>query len=130
MNKVLNGGHWFIGEHFLAIRLWEPNFKPFLAGFTLVAVWARLNELPIEYYEPLVIRDVGRAIGPVLRIEFNTATLVIGRYARICVQVDLNKPLIRTVLIGKLVQPVAYKSIGSLCFECGRLGHKNLLAHT
>ena len=27
-NNVLNGGPWFIGEHFLSIRRWEPNFKP------------------------------------------------------------------------------------------------------
>ena len=30
-DKVLCGGPWFIGEHFLAIKPWEPYFKAFEA---------------------------------------------------------------------------------------------------
>ena len=26
-DKVLHGGPWFIGEHFLAIKPWEPYFR-------------------------------------------------------------------------------------------------------
>nr|POE84565.1 hypothetical protein CFP56_71408 [Quercus suber] len=47
---ILRKGSWFIGEHFLSIRSWEPNFRPAMANVSLVAVWIRLNELPIEYY--------------------------------------------------------------------------------
>ena len=52
------------------------------------------------------------------------ATEVRGRYARICVQIDVSKPLIKTVLIGGLVQDVVYEGIGALCFGCKRVGHK------
>jgi len=47
---VLKKGPWFIGEHFLSIRPWEPEFRPASVNVSSIAVWIRLNELPIEYY--------------------------------------------------------------------------------
>nr|XP_023908557.1 uncharacterized protein LOC112020226 [Quercus suber] len=84
--RVLKGGPWFVGEHYLTIRAWEPHFKPLEATCSKVAVWARLPSLPIEFYELEVLQDIGRAIGPVLRIDANTAAGTRGRYARLCVQ--------------------------------------------
>ena len=37
-DKVLRGGPWFIGEHFLAIKPWEPYFKAFEANLFSIAV--------------------------------------------------------------------------------------------
>ena len=89
-----------------------------------MAVWIRLPELPIEYYDPVVLRKIGEAIGTVLRIDAYTANGARGRFARLCVQVNLDKPLIKTVKIGRLAQIVLYEGLNSLCFECGRIGHR------
>ncbi|XP_030964660.1 uncharacterized protein LOC115985910 [Quercus lobata] len=123
-DKVLRGGPWFVGEHFLAIKPWEPYFKASKATFTSVAVWVRLSKLPIDFYDTLVLRQIGSAIGPVLRIDSYTATGSRGSYARLCIQVNLEKPFINIVRVGRLKQKVMYEGIGSLCFCCGRLGHK------
>nr|POE58260.1 hypothetical protein CFP56_05207 [Quercus suber] len=98
-DKVLKGGPWFIGEHFLATRPWVPYFKASEATFDA-------------------------AIGPVLRIDSYTATGERASYARLCIQINLMKPLITTVRVGKLRQKVLYEGISALCFYCGRLGHK------
>ena len=98
---ILNKGPWFIGEHFLSIRPGEPNFHPELANVNLVAVWVRLNALPIEYYNSEALLHIGRSIGHVLMIDSHTATETRGRFARICIQVGVDKPLVTTVLIGK-----------------------------
>ncbi|XP_050254820.1 uncharacterized protein LOC126700653 [Quercus robur] len=90
----------------------------------MVAVWIRLPELPIEYYELSVLREVGNTIGPVLRIDSNTTTKVRGRYACICVQVDLNKPLVQKILLEGWVQEIQYEGINTLCFSCGRVRHR------
>uniref|UniRef100_A0A2N9IFC0 CCHC-type domain-containing protein n=1 Tax=Fagus sylvatica TaxID=28930 RepID=A0A2N9IFC0_FAGSY len=123
-DRVLQNGPWFIGEHYLTIRPWQPNFKPSTANCSSVAVWARLPELPIEYYEESVLRSIGSAIGPVLKIDAQTATESRGRYARICVQVNLDNPLIRAVRLDKFYQSVIYEGLHLLCFSCGRLGHR------
>ncbi|XP_050264033.1 uncharacterized protein LOC126708275 [Quercus robur] len=101
LETVLKRGHWFIGEHFLSIRKWEANFKPSEALVTSMAVWVRLNELPIEYYDAGVLREIGQALGNVLRIDTHTNTEAKGRFTRIYVQVDIGKPLVTSVGIGK-----------------------------
>ena len=72
-NRVLKGGPWFVRGHYLPIRHWEPNFKVSSTTRSSVAVWVRLPELPIEYYEPLVLREIGEAIGSMLRIDSHMA---------------------------------------------------------
>ena len=123
-DKVLCGGPWFIGEHFLAIKPWEPYFRASGDNLSSVAVWVRFSELPIEFYDIEVLKEIGSAIGPVLRIDSYTAAGSRGSYARLCIQIDLDKPLIKSIRIGRLVQQVKYEVISSFCFCCGRLSHK------
>lgn len=40
-----------------------------------------------------------------------------------CVQVNLDKPLVNTNYLGRFKQNIQYEDIGTLCFECGRIGH-------
>nr|POE91691.1 uncharacterized protein CFP56_53058 [Quercus suber] len=124
LNSVLEKGPWFIGGHFFSIRPWEPYFKPKTANVTSMAVWVRLHALPMELYETEVLKQIGDSIGKVLRIDSQTAMEARGKYARLCLQIDINKPLINTVLIGRFEQPVTYEGIQKLCFPCGRIGHK------
>jgi len=91
---------------------------------SLVAVWVRLNELLIELYELKVLKQIGENIGKVLRINSHTTMEARGKYARLCIQVDLNKLLVNTVIIGLFEQGVTYEGIQRLCFSCGRVGHK------
>nr|POE89475.1 uncharacterized protein CFP56_65842 [Quercus suber] len=123
LNSVLKRGPWFLGDHFLSLRPWEPFFKPSAANISLVAVWIRLYELPLELYEAEVLREIGESIGKVLRVDMHTAMEARGKYARLCIQIDINKPLINSILIGRFEQAVNYEGIQKLCFSCGRLGH-------
>ena len=123
VENVLKKGSWFIGGHFLSIRPWEPNFKASSTNVSSAALWIRLNELPIEYYNVEALHLIGGAIGNVLRVDTFTASETRGRFARLCVQVDVGKPLATTVMIGKLEQPISYEGLHKLCFGCGRMGH-------
>ncbi|KAL0012974.1 hypothetical protein SO802_000043 [Lithocarpus litseifolius] len=121
---VLRNGPWFIGENFLSIRSWEPNFKPAETNISSVAIWVRLNKHPIEYYHVEALQIIGNAIGKVLRIDTHTANESRGRFARLCIQVDVGKPLTTTLLIGGKEQPMCYEGIQRLCFSCERIGHQ------
>ena len=78
----------------------------------------------MSFYEHNALLKIGRAIGPILRIDAHTANGARGHFARMCIQVDLDKPLIRSIFLGKLKQIIQYEGVESLCFECGRIGHK------
>nr|POF27241.1 hypothetical protein CFP56_12583 [Quercus suber] len=67
---------------------WEPNFKPSIVSVSSIAIWVRFLELPIEYYKPSVLHDLGQVIGPVLRIDTRTTSETRERFTRICVQVE------------------------------------------
>ena len=89
-DNVLKGGPWFIGEHFLAIKPWEPYFRASGDNLTSIAVWVRNPKLLIEFYDLKVLKEIGSAIGPVLRIDSYTATGSRESYARLCIQVDID----------------------------------------
>ena len=62
-SKVLKGGPWLIGGHYLSIRGWEQYFRPATANLLVVVVWVRLPKLLIKYYKVSMLRDIERAIG-------------------------------------------------------------------
>uniref|UniRef100_A0A2N9EGI5 DUF4283 domain-containing protein n=1 Tax=Fagus sylvatica TaxID=28930 RepID=A0A2N9EGI5_FAGSY len=107
--EVLKGGPWFIGEHFLSLRPWVPNFRASEASVSSIAVWVRLPELPVEYYHKESLLRIGSGLGPMLRVDFNTASGIRGRFVRICIQIDLEKPLVRTIRVDKTRMAVIYE---------------------
>ncbi|XP_075663106.1 uncharacterized protein LOC142632618 [Castanea sativa] len=121
--NILRKGPWFIGDHFLSFRPWEPNFRLVSANVSSIAVWIRLYELPIEYYNVDALQHIGKAIGNVLRVDTFTTMETRGRFARLCVQIDVEKPLVTAIMIGRLEQTLSYEGIQKLCFKCGRMGH-------
>lgn len=98
--RILSEGLWFMGGHYLSIRCWEPNFRPSTANVTFVVWWVRFPELPIEYYEPSVLKDIGSAIGPVLRIDNHTVVKDRGD-SPVCVsKLILINPLSNSLRLG------------------------------
>ena len=128
-DSILKKRPWFIGEHFLSIRPWEPDFRPATTNVSFVAIWIRLNELPIEYYNEEALVQIGKTVGTVLQIDTHTASETRGRFTRPCVQIDVTKPLVTGILIGKVEQLVLYERIHRLCFDCGRVGHTGKPVH-
>lgn len=51
----------------------------------------------MEYYDAMVLWEIGSAIRLVLKMDTNTAIGTQGRYASFCVQIDLSKPLVRMI---------------------------------
>ncbi|CAN1805821.1 hypothetical protein LINPERHAP1_LOCUS24421 [Linum perenne] len=47
-----------------------------------------------------------------------------ARYARVCVEIDLYKPLLGKYIIGDRVLFVEYESLENICFNFGMYGHK------
>lgn len=122
--RVLTGGPWFVGPHFLTIRKWEPMFSTSGVTTTTTAVWAQLPQLPTDCFDPKILEQIGRILGKPLRVDRHMSTNIRGRFARICIQVDLNKPLVKEFQISNHRQRVQYEGITALCFECGCIGHR------
>ncbi|RYR76834.1 hypothetical protein Ahy_A01g001365 [Arachis hypogaea] len=122
-NWALKGGPWLIFDHYLAVQRWRPDFNPSVEQLTKIAAWVRIPDLPIEYYDKYVMRTIGNVIGKTLKIDYNTAGQARGKFARICVELDLAKPLRPKFKIKGRPVHVEYEGLHTICFHCGCIGH-------
>lgn len=106
-----------LGQNFLTIKHCEPLFNTSIVICSQTAIWARLPELPIEFYDPILLKHIGKKLGLVLKVDAHPNDAVRGQYARICVQVNIGKPLKQVVHIGYHSQLVIYEGMNMICFE-------------
>ena len=117
-------GPWFVGDQCLHVQAWEADFHPHVAKIFTMVVWIRLEHLPIEYYHPEFLHHVGNKLGKLLKIDAVTSAAIRGRFARLCVQVNIAYPLPKRVKIGTFWQDIVYENLPLLCYRCGQLGHR------
>lgn len=123
MNFALSEGPWLIYDHYLIVRKWAPNFDPDLETIGSAAVWVRLPKLPMEYYDEEILTWMGNRIGTTVKVDLTTSLQSRGKFARICVQVDLGKPLLAMYTLKERDYSIEYEGLHFLCLGCGRFGH-------
>ncbi|CAN1141832.1 hypothetical protein LINPERHAP2_LOCUS12708 [Linum perenne] len=89
-----------------------------------MVAWVRFPHLPIHFYHGQVLTSLGNLVGKTVKIDFNTQTAKRGKFARIAIEIDLDKPLPPVVLLDGTIQQIEYENLPNLCFECGRVGHE------
>lgn len=123
MMRVLQLGPWFLGSQYLLTMKWHPDFHPATARITSMATWIRLANLPMEYYDSDVLWKLAAKVGKPIRIDAVTLAQSRGRFARICIEINTDKPLLHSINCGSFIQKVQYEGIPIICFRCGKLGH-------
>ncbi|CAI0451791.1 unnamed protein product [Linum tenue] len=114
-----------IEDHYILTRRWKRGFDPGEGDdvLTNLLVWVRLPKLPMDYYDSVILRDVGNSIGKYVKMDETTRAATRGHFARICVEVDLTKPLIVKYRLERRVRRLEYEGLHNVCFGCGRFGH-------
>ena len=94
-DHVMMNGPWMIGDNYLVIREWVPNFVPEEDHIIKLTAWVRIPKLSVEYFhKQFLLYKIGHKIGRVLKIDSTTENVERGQYTRMCVEVDLTKPLL------------------------------------
>ncbi|XP_031111866.1 uncharacterized protein LOC116015840 [Ipomoea triloba] len=117
-------GPWIILGHYLTVQEWEPNFHPYKNKLSKLLVWARFPAIPIEYFEERFLLKIGKQIGCPVKVDTTTSLVSIGKFARVCIEVDLSKPLLSKFTLEDEVLPIEYEGINMVCFTCGIYGYK------
>ncbi|QHO54318.1 uncharacterized protein DS421_2g55700 [Arachis hypogaea] len=123
LDFALTEGPWKILDHYLSIRFWTPNFNPEKDVIDRIAAWVRLPGLAIEYYEETMLSKIGNVIGRTLKVDTNTADKRRGKFARLCVELNLAEPLVGQYSINGVKYKVEYEGLHLICFDCGKVGH-------
>lgn len=120
---VLEGGPWTIQGHYLTVSKFKPGFHPSTANISSTMVWIRIPRLPLEFFHESVLMRIGDQLGTAVKIDSNTSMVSRGKYARICVEIDLQKPLVSMVILNGHHFKVEYENLHLICFNCGKYGH-------
>ncbi|CAI0424058.1 unnamed protein product [Linum tenue] len=118
--RALTGGPWMMGENYLMVHMWDRHFNPYEHEISSTLVWARLLEIPIHFFHPEAVMKIGRRIGKPIRVDPATRTGAQSYYARVCVQVDLTKPLLSHFRIDGKKYFIQFEGLERIYLQCGK----------
>lgn len=116
-------GPWTILDHYLVVKEWTPNFDHVIDKTEKLIVWVRFPCFPIEYFDFAFLKNVGEKIGKPIRADQNTETSLEGRFTRLCIEVDITKPLLAKFKLSNRIRTIEYKGIHLVCFGYGVYRH-------
>lgn len=82
-----------IEDNYLHVQKWRPNFIAENEVIKSLPLWVRFPVLLVEYYLEKWLRRAGHRIGKTIRVDDTTRATTRGRFARVCVEIDLMKPV-------------------------------------
>ncbi|KAA3483856.1 Zinc finger, CCHC-type [Gossypium australe] len=122
-STVVTGGPWIVHDSYLMVRPWRAGFRPEEDTINTTLVWIRILGLPLEMFDEDALKVIGSAVGRPVKIDNHSAQTSRGKFARVCVEMSLDKPRkSRVRVLGKLFT-IQYESLNTICYTCGRLGH-------
>ncbi|CAN1136532.1 hypothetical protein LINPERHAP2_LOCUS9517, partial [Linum perenne] len=110
-------------DYYITVGRWSPEFNED-ALIQKILTWIRLPKLRIQFFNHMVVERIGNHIGRTVRLHLATSEGARVRYARVCVEVDLSKPLLGKYIIEDKVFLIEYESLDNICYSCGMYGHK------
>ncbi|KAJ4849251.1 hypothetical protein Tsubulata_037657 [Turnera subulata] len=106
---ALADGPWVIMGHALSVQPWDSSFRGLEGKVSQAVILARFVEFPPFWYNSHFLHALGSLVGGTMKVDDNTKKAIRGKYARVAVEVDLQKPL-REASSGPLQAP---KSAGT-----------------
>ncbi|XP_040967093.1 uncharacterized protein [Gossypium hirsutum] len=122
-DRVLSQGPWIIFGQYLTVQPWTKDFNPMQLYPSVVLAWIWLLGLPRFLYHRQIVEAIGGLIGKVVKLDFHTDNRSRGRFVRLAIFLNLDKPLISQVLIDGIAQRVEYEALPTVCFGRGKYGH-------
>ena len=121
--NALSGGPWRAFGSYLMVQAWTPEFDPLRDEIVTTPVWVRLAHIPVNFYHKTILMGIAKGLGKPIKVDCTTLKVERARFARICVEVNLNKPLKGTFMINGERYCVSYEGISTICSSCGMYGH-------
>lgn len=121
---------WHIQGDLLVLQPWKPSFDPYLEEIRWVDLWVRIPGLPTELlnFDSIANLLASNDIGALIKLDQRSLLRNKIRFARACVRVDIQGPLLEFAEIsrsGDLVHRyvIWYEDFSSGCSFCGEFAH-------
>lgn len=120
---AVTGGPWRLFGSMLMVQAWTPEFDPLRDDIETTPVWVRMASLPVNFYHRAILMGIAEGLGKPIRVDLTTLKFERARFARVCVEVNLKKPLKGTVMVNGERYYVSYEGLSNICPVCGVYGH-------
>ncbi|MBA0681852.1 hypothetical protein Goari_023625 [Gossypium aridum] len=123
--SVLQNQIYNLWKHSLSFHLMDIENGYFLPKFDNKFDCKRFSRKgPLGYmYKHKILVETGGLVGKVTKLDLNIDNRIRGRFTRMAVYVNLNKPLVSHIIINGKIQKVEYEFLTRVYFHCGRYGH-------
>lgn len=88
-------------------------------------LWIRFPKFPIELFNDQFLWRLGSTPGVMLKIDRVMTIQARGCFTRICVEIDLYKPLQPKIIARGYLLNLQYEGLHLIYFNCGRYGYKD-----
>nr|GEX75201.1 hypothetical protein [Tanacetum cinerariifolium] len=138
LNVMLENGPWFIRNHPLILKKWNPNVNLLQEDVGNVPVWVKLHGIPVKAFSEDGLSDIATKIGTPLMLDSYNSDMCLqswGRssYARTMIELKADAELKDTIVVDmpKLIREgfytctirVKYEWKPPRCACCKVFGH-------
>ena len=127
-DRVWGERPWFVGSFNFVLTEWIPFFDPFSASISHIDQWVRVPRLPWEFWDFNTLTELMLPVGKVIRVDQNTLLRLKGKFARVCVHIDITEPLPGSLVVefeGRSMKiPLIYEGLHEVCALCGNEEHQ------
>ncbi|KAK6114983.1 hypothetical protein DH2020_007252 [Rehmannia glutinosa] len=127
--RTLRGGPWHFFNNLILTQELKGVQNPNSLEFATWEVWVQCHNIPVAYMQEEIIRRIGEMVGEVIEIDKGDRDIILDRFARIKIRVDIAQPLKSHIIIqesegtDEIYVLLTYEKLPNFCYACGKLGH-------
>ncbi|KAK2643932.1 hypothetical protein Ddye_019127 [Dipteronia dyeriana] len=131
LDYVLTNRPWVISNQYLVVQRWKPNFVPGEDLIQSMSTWVRFSKLPMEWLDADLLWNIGGMLGRMCKVDLSIVNQARARFARICMEIDISKPLLGVLHIeDRTIKKISADKDKSpygpwILVSYGKQGHKN-----
>lgn len=117
---------WSVNGYIMRITKWTPDFDPKIDK-PIVPIWVSIRGVPLYLQNKSALWEIAHMIGLPLKMDSATFNGVRPSVVRLCIEVDISKPLPTRLHIqggdNEIYPSVEYENVPLFCTVCRILGH-------
>ncbi|KAL3648649.1 hypothetical protein CASFOL_005052 [Castilleja foliolosa] len=126
--KILNAT-WTFRDQQIVVARWPPDKSLPEIDLNKILFWVHVFGIPVCYANLNTAQAIGGMIGKFVKSDINLATQKWKKSIRIQVELDINQPLISSMVLycnskSRFQTEIRYERLTDFCYRCGLLGHK------